>query len=97
MTNLNALKPLEASTQIEKFNKISDHLALLAVYRSGAAMTNVIIKLKPNSDTPAYCQERSKIVMNLITASIAVEDLHKLESDDNVLSWNCAKSTKILK
>lgn len=97
MTNLKALKPLQALTQLEKFNKMSDYLALLAVYRSGAAVTNVIIKLKPNSDTPSYCQERSKIVTNLITASIAVEDLHKLESDDNVLSWNCAKSTKIVK
>lgn len=77
--------------QLSKFKKTSDLSSLLYVYRSGAQDVHVIIRLKSNEEFPPYCVERSRMRFNLATGLIKVQDLMKLELDDNVISWNCAK------
>lgn len=77
--------------QLSKFKKTSDLLSLLYVYRSGVQDVHVIIRLKSNEEFPSYCVERTRMRFNLATGVIKFQDLMKLELDDNVISWNCAK------
>lgn len=87
------LKKLTGTT-FPQFNKTSDLLAVVALYRNSMQSTNVIVRLKADSPVPDYLTVRAVLPLNLITASIKVEDLIQLDRDDNVLSWNCAKSQK---
>lgn len=87
------LKNLTATT-FPQFNKTSDLLAVVALYRNSMQSTNVIVRLKADSSVPDYLTVRAALPLNLITASIKVEDLIQLDRDENVLSWNCAKSQK---
>lgn len=84
------LKNLTATT-FPQFNKTSDLLAVVSLYRNSLKSTNVVVRLKSDSPVPDYLTVRAMLPLNLITASIKVEDLIQLDRDENVISWNCAK------
>lgn len=80
---------------LSKYRKTSDILALRHFFDSDSQECNVIIRVVPDFQLD-FVKIRSHIISNLITATVAKEDLIKLEQSNQVISYNVAKSVKII-
>lgn len=72
------------------YKKSTDIMSLMRVLNSGVSECNVILNLKNNVDLD-FIQVRSNIIGGLVTATIALHDLIKLENSPEVISYNVAK------
>ena len=81
---------------LSKYTKTSDILALRHFFDSDSMQCNVIIRVVPDFSLD-FIKIRSHIIENLITATVQKEDLIKLEQSSQVISYNVAKVTKIIK
>lgn len=72
------------------YKKNTDIMSLVLLFNSNATECNVIIRVKENFQLDFF-KVRSYIVDGLVTATVATEDLIKLEASPDVISYNVAK------
>lgn len=75
---------------LSMYRKTTDIMSLMGLLNSGATECNVIIRVKENFNLD-FIKVRSVINGDLVTASIATQDLLKLENSSDVISYNVAK------
>lgn len=89
-------KDFMKNDDLSLYRKTSDILALRHLFDSTATQCNVIIRVVPEFNLD-FISIRSHLVNNLITASIAKEDLIKLEQSSHVIAYNVAKTNGTIK
>lgn len=84
------------TNDLSLYRKTSDILALRHFFDSHEPECNVIIRVVPDFQLD-FVKIRSHIISNIITATVSRENLIKLEQSNQVISYNVAKVTKIVK
>lgn len=91
LTSCHYSKGKQMDYDLNIYKKTTDIMSLRNLLESKASECNVILRVKENFDLD-FVKVRSYIVGGLVTATIATEDLIKLESSSDVISYNVAKA-----